>query len=223
MPQNALSQTLLAVLLFVLLGFLLWRNTLTPGTGELKHEAETDQRFTGFVARQFGVMGNLQWTLNGTAVQHGTGDRGYDMQNPVITVEDRQQNTPPWQLSAPLGTANAALTEIRLTDGVTGQRAAYNRQGPLRFTTKTLLIEPKTQTAHSADNSRFAELGTDGNPVWHSNSIGFRLNYKDQRLDQFQVRDHYQPPATTNRHATPTNQQRDSTIPSASHLPGAQP
>ncbi|MDA3878134.1 MAG: LPS export ABC transporter periplasmic protein LptC [Halothiobacillus sp.] len=223
MPQNALSQTFLAVLLFVLLGFLLWRNTLNPSTGALKQVAETDQRFTGFVARQFGVNGDLQWTLNGTAVQHGTGDRGYDMQNPVITVEDRQQQTPPWQLSAPLGTADAALTEIRLSGGVTGQRAAYNQQGPLRFTTKTLLIEPKTQTAHSADNSQFAELGKGGNPIWHSESIGFRLNYKDQHLEQFKVRDHYQPPAITNTHAIPTKQQSDSSAPSASHRPGAQP
>lgn len=223
MPQNAFSQTLLATLLFVLLGFLLWRNGLNQESGPLKHAAETDQRFTEFVARQFSGTGNLQWALDGSTVQHDTGDRGYQISNPVLTVEDRQQKAPPWQLSAPLGRANEALTEIRFSGGVTGKRSAYNQQGSLHFSTQTLLVEPQAQTAHSAVLSRFSGQDSHEAPIWRSDSRGFLLNYRDQRLEQFQVRDRYLPPATTNKPANLTNRQSESAIPSVTHRTGAQP
>lgn len=223
MPQNVISQITLATLLFVVLGFLVWRNNLEHAGPQTGHAAETDQRFTGFVARQFGASGQLQWTLHGKTVQHDTGDRGYAMSAPELIVTDRQHAGPPWRLSAPIGTANEALTDIRLSGGVIGQRAAYNRQGPLRFRSETLDISPRTDTARSDDKSRFAELDDQGNPVWSSDATSFRLNYREQRLEQSQVQDSYRPAAIVQTPTHATRRPDDSPSSQDQTALGAQP
>lgn len=239
MPQNIVSQIFLAVLLFVLLGLLLWRNSLNQINGPLKRAPATDQRFTGFMAQQFGHTGDLQWTLTGNAVQHNTGERGYTMQDPLLTVEDRQQKAPPWHLSAPLGTANEALTRIHLSGGVTGRRAANDRQGSLHFTTESLMAAPQDQTAQSVDPTQFSEQNGHQKTVWQSDSAGFLLNYQNQRLEQPHVHDRFLPRLVPNApdkipDKTPDNAQentknnapygtRRSPPPIATHRIGAQP
>lgn len=195
MPQNVLSQILIAAFLFAVLALLLWENTASQAPTAPGHVAEVDQRFTFFTAQQYNTTGARQWTLSGAGLQHYAGNRGYQMSQPKLLIDNRDASVPNWQLTAPEGTANEALTEIRFTGGVLGDRPAYRHQGTLQFRTEAMTIEPKTQTAHSTDASSFAELGPQSQPMWISQSTGFLLNYATERIDQRQVRDQFNRPS----------------------------
>lgn len=195
MNQSLVGQTLLALLLFGVLGGLLWKNYGEQTASAPLNPAPFDQRFTDFSARQFTAAGNLNWLMTGAGLDHLTGDRGYTAHAlDVLLYPPKNPASPPWHLRADNGTANETLEEIQLRGQVSGTRAPYQAQGELQFDTSALTLWPKTDQAASTTQSTVFERANTGAPRWQSTAQGFTLNYLQQTLTQSQVIDRYNPP-----------------------------
>lgn len=205
MSFQQVGQFFIAVVLFALLGLLVWKNYLAPKQEVATTPAAFDQQFTDFTARQFNQNGGLEWTVSGSQLNHLTEDKGYRFNQVECLLESKEENTPPWRLSAPTGSADERLTTVELTGGVEGHRAPSGAQGALVFGTRTMTIQPQEQKASSEDPTRIAEMNTDGQPRWTSNSSAFNLNYDTQVFQQSEVRDHYNRPIPPQE--TPDNSQ----------------
>jgi LPS export ABC transporter protein LptC len=200
MPINALSQWGITALLFAVLGGLIWKNFAAQAPTQTLPPAPFDQRFTDFTARAFNPTGALAWTLTGSTLTHLTYDQGYQIRTPDFLLQARDANTPPWRLTAPTGTGNETLSEVLLSGGVEGSRAAFESkakggmQGAIKFTTAALTLKPKQQIALSQDPAHFAELDRNNQPLWTSDSTGFSLDYATNIFRQASVRDQYNRP-----------------------------
>lgn len=196
MSFQKVGQFFIAVALFALLGLLIWKNYLAPKQEAAATPAIFDQQFTDFTARQFNQKGGLEWTVSGSQLNHLTKDKGYRFNQVECLLESKEKNAPPWRLSAPTGSADERLTTVELTGGVEGHRAPSGNQGALVFGTRTMTIQPQEQKAASNDPTHLAEMSTDGQPRWTSDSSAFNLNYDSQVFQQSKVRDHYNRPVS---------------------------
>ena len=195
MNQSLLGQTLLALLLFAILGLLLWKNHQTGSATAPREPAQFDQRFTDFSARQFTDEGTLNWLMTGARLDHLTEDRGYTARDlDLLLYTPRQSATPPWHIHAETGTADEKLSEIQLHGHVVGVRAPYQAQGELQFRTTALTLWPKTDRAESSATTTFSEQNPTGGTRWQSTAQGFTLDYQKQELTQSQITDRYNPP-----------------------------
>lgn len=199
MSQQHVGQFLIATVLFVLLGLLVWKNYLAPHQVATTTPAVFDQQFSDFTARQFNQKGELEWTVSGSRLNHLTEDKGYRFTQVECLLESKEKNTPPWRLSAPTGSADEGLSVVHLTGGVEGHRAPTAKQGALFFDTQAMMIRPRKQTAESNDPTHLAEISSNGHSRWTSDSSGFNLNYDTQVFEQSKVRDHYNRPAPTQK------------------------
>jgi hypothetical protein len=59
-----------------------------------------------------------------------------------------------------------------------------------------MTIQPQEQKASSNDPTHLAEMNTDGQPRWTSNSSAFNLNYNNQVFQQSKVHDHFNRPVS---------------------------
>lgn len=205
MSFQQIGQFFIAVGLFALLGLLVWKNYLAPRQEAATTPAVYDQQFTDFTARQFNQNGGLEWTVSGSQLDHLTKDKGYRFNQVECLLESKEENTPPWRLSAPTGSADERLTTVELTGGVEGHRAPSGNQGALVFGTQTMTIRPQEQKAASIDPTHLAEMNNKGQPRWTSDSSAFNLNYATQVFQQTKVRDHYNRPIPAQK--TPDNSQ----------------
>lgn len=205
MSFQQIGQFFIAVGLFALLGLLVWKNYLAPRQEAATTPAVYDQQFTDFTARQFNQNGGLEWTVSGSQLDHLTKDKGYRFNRVECLLESKEENTPPWRLSAPTGSADERLTTVELTGGVEGHRAPSMNQGALVFGTQTMTIQPQEQKAASIDPTHLAEMNNKGQPRWTSDSSAFNLNYATQVFQQTKVRDHYNRPIPAQK--TPDNSQ----------------
>jgi lipopolysaccharide export system protein LptC len=196
MSFQQVGQFFIAAALFALLGILVWKNYIAPKQEVASIPAAFDQRFSDFTARQFNRKGALDWTVSGSQLNHLTDDKGYRFNQVECLLESKENNAPPWRLSAPTGSADERLTSVELTGGVEGHRAASGNQGALVFGTRTMTIQPQEQKAASTDPTRLAEMNTDGQPRWTSNSSAFNLNYNNQVFQQSKVHDHFNRPVS---------------------------
>lgn len=199
MSLQRLGQPLIALALFALLGLLIWKNYLAPQQQTAVTPPAFDQQFTDFTARQFRQNGLLSWTVSGAELRHLTKKKGYQFSQVECLLESKDNNTPPWLLTAPSGGANDRLTVVKLTGGVQGHRAANGALGALVFGTQTMTILPQQQQASSAVSTHLAEMNRPGKAPqaktrWTSDSSSFNLNYDTQVFQQTDVRDHYNPP-----------------------------
>jgi len=209
---NALSQWGITALLFAVLGGLIWKNFAAQPPAQNLPPAPFDQQFTEFTARAFNPAGALAWTLTGSRLTHQPDDQGYRIHTPDFLLEVRDADTPPWRLTAPTGTGNETLSEVRLEGGVEGSRAAFDSkakggmQGALVLTTAALTLKPSQQIALSQDPTHFAELDRKNQPVWTSDSNGFSLDYATNIFKQASVHDQYnRPNIERGSHQKPSN------------------
>ncbi len=194
MSFQQIGQFLIAAALFALLGLLVWKNYLAPKPEVATTPAAFDQQFTDFTARQFDQSGGLEWTVSGSRLNHLTGDKGYRFNQVDFLLAGKEKNTPPWRLSAPKGSADEHLDTVELAGGVEGHRAPSGHQGALVFGTQAMTIRPQEQKAFSHDQTHLAEMDTDDQPRWTSDSSTFNLNYDTQVFQQSRVHDHYNRP-----------------------------
>lgn len=185
---------LLSVVLFALLGFLMWKNYFAPQQEAATKPAAFDQQFTDFTARQFNKNGELAWNVHGSELNHLTEDKGYRFKQVACLLESKDKNAPPWRLSAPSGSADERLTTVELTGGVKGHRAPTVNQGALIMSTQSMTIKPQKQTVSSRDPTALSEINHKEQPRWTSDSDGFKLDYSTQVFQQLKVRDHYNRP-----------------------------
>lgn len=190
-----MRQILAGALLAVLVAALAWINLHDRQAPSHQDTANVDQQFSDFTATQFGHDGTAQWQLTGTTLEHLRHQAGYRIQQPAFRFHDSKQPGPPWTLTAPSGTADNDLTQLLLTGGVVGKRAAWGDHGQLNLHTERLTIKPKRRKAMSHTRTVFSETRPHqgGLTVWRSQSDGFTLDYDSQILQQSRVEDRLEP------------------------------
>lgn len=154
-------RTTLIIVVLALIAFLSWRFKQTESLDtiasvEPAHQA--DFFLKNFRMRQYDETGLLRYRLDGQRLERFPNDERTLINQPSMAL--LSAGDPAWHITAANGEASSEkLDEIRLNGDVEIVRDATENRQPMRVTTASLLLKPKTEFVQSKDTITLVQPG----------------------------------------------------------------
>lgn len=178
----------LATLTGLSYGLLRWveSSLREPELAESQAPMLTVEKFRGV---RLNVAGLREYVIEAPLLQQWPGQRGTQIQQPIIDWYQPDGATREWRLQAEQGWITPDHQQVRLDGNVVMIRDAASGKSPVTVLTRDVLIHPTERQAETAAPARMITPGGE------MNTVGMRAWFDQQRLELLsEVRGRYEPP-----------------------------
>lgn len=154
-------RTGIIILVLAVIALLSWRfkqteSLETAATAEAAHQS--DFFLENFRIRQYGGTGLLRYHIDGQRLERFPDNDRTLISRPLMVLHD--DSGPTWHITAARGEASSEeLDEIQLRGNVEITRDAATKSPPLKVTTSSLLLKPKTEFVQSEETITLIQPG----------------------------------------------------------------
>jgi lipopolysaccharide export system protein LptC len=182
-------RTIVIIIVLALIAFLSWRFKQTESldtTAAVEPAHQADFFLKNFRMRQYDETGLLRYRLDGQRLERFPNDERTLISQPLMALYSADD--PAWRITAASGEASSEkLDEIRLSGDVEMVRDAAENRQPMRVSTASLLLKPKTEFVQSKHMITLVQPGA------RLVAESLEGNLEQGQFELRNVRGHYEP------------------------------